>query len=210
MRTRRYHINFCTKGESVIRMGRRFGRRRFLEGLLSAISLFSYTNALATISGNTDFLGVSCFLTNREIDKDLSKCFRKAFIAQDPKFDEKVGQLAKSIASQAATSVDTLDMDALSSADQTCALTIISAWYTGVVGTGVDATVVLFDSAFLYDVTRDAVVVPSYCVWDVNYWTQAPPPAPLTGFTPPPPPFPIRFLLRIRRRIKSIWNFESD
>jgi len=201
---------FRPMGHSVIRAGRCFGRRGFLEGLLSAISLFSYTNASATIRGNTDFLGISCFLTNREIDKDISERFHKAFIVQDAAFDKKVMQLATSIASQTATSMDTLDMDALSSADKTLALTIISAWYTGVVGTGADAAVLLFHSAFLYDVTCDAVVVPTYCVWNVNYWTQAPPPAPMTGFTAPPQPFPIRLLLAVRRRIKFIWNFEID
>jgi len=194
----------------MIRTDHGFGRRRFLAGLLSATGLFWYTNALAAISGDTDFFGTSCFLTNRQVDKDLSERIRKAFIAQDAEFDKKVTQLAKSIASQAATSIDTLDMDALSSADQTCALTIISAWYTGVVGTGADATVVQFDSAFLYDVTRDAVVVPTHCGWCVNYWTQAPPPAPMTGFTAPPPAFPVRLLSAIRRRIKFIWNSDSD
>ncbi|MGO9816565.1 MAG: sugar dehydrogenase complex small subunit [Acidocella sp.] len=194
----------------MARAVRCFGRRKFITGLIPTISLLSDKKTLATIRSGADFISVSCFLTNREIDKDLSACLLKALIAQDAAFGKKVAQLAKSIASQAPASIDTLDMDALSSADQTCALTIISAWYTGVVGTGADAAVVLFDSAFLYDVTRDAVVVPTYCVWGVNYWTQAPPPAPMTGFTAPPPDFPIRFLLAIRRRIKFMWNFQID
>ncbi len=205
-------ISHCPRilGNSVNRAGRRFGRRGFLEGLFCAISLFSYTDVFATISYGTDFLGVSCFLTNRKIDQDISERFRNAFVAQDAGFDKKIAQLAKSIASQAATSIDTLDMGALSSADQSCARMVIAAWYTGVVGAGADAAVVMFNSAFLYDVTRDAVVVPTYCVWGANYWTQVPPPAPMAGVAVPPPHFPVPYLLAIRRRLKLMWNFDID
>lgn len=205
-------ISYCSRSldDSVVRTGRRFGRRGLLKGVFCAIGLFSYADALATIGGGADFLGISSFLTNREIDTDSSERFRKAFVAQDAGFDEKVKQLAKSIASQGAASIDRLDMGALPSPDKACALMIIAAWYTGLVGNGADAEVVLFDAAFLYDVTRDAVVVPTYSVWGANYWTQAPPPAPMTGVAVPPPHFPVRYLLAIRRRLKLMWNFDVD
>jgi len=191
-------------------MGHRFGRRGLLEGLFCAIGLLSPARALATISGGSDFLSVSSFLTNREIDQDVSEQIHKGFVAQDAAFDKKVAQLAKSIASQGAASIDTLDMGALPPADKACALMIIAAWYTGVIGAGADATVVLFNAAFLYDVTRDAVVVPTYCAWGANYWTQAPPPAPMAGVAVPPPHFPVRYLLAIHRRLTLMWNFDVD
>ena len=180
-------------GHSVLRMGGYFGRRKFLEGSFFTIILFASKKTRAIAKNDANFLRASCFLTGRDVDKNLAKHFFAALFAQDAEFAEKVARLDRSIALQAPMSIDALDINALSSADQTCALTIISAWYTGMVGAGPAAVVVTFRSAFLYDATRDAVVVPSYCLWKANYWTQAPPPAPMTGFTAPRFRFPIWF-----------------
>ncbi len=171
-------------------IGHCFGRRRFVAGLFPTISLFLNKNALATTTADAEFFHMSHFLTGREIDEGFAERFLKALRFQDAEFDKKMAHLARSIASQAPKSIDALDMGALSSVDKACALTIISAWYTGVVGAGSEAVVITFNSAFLYDATRDAIVVPTYCVWKPSYWTQAPPKAPMTGFTiqslPPP------------------------
>lgn len=190
----------------VARTAYRFRRRKFVVGLLSAISLFSLRKTLAT-TRDGNFLSLSCFLTGRTVNADLAERFFAAFIAQDVAFDGKVALLSSAIASQAHTSVDDLDMDGLSADAQRSARAILSAWYTGVVGDGPQAAVVTFYSAFLYDATRDALVVPSYSSWKVNYWTQPPPSAPESGVLVPRPHFSVwlrAWVDKIQRRFIHI------
>ncbi len=166
-------------------MSLKFYRRAFVAAFVSGYGIIGLENALAADGGDANFLALSRFLTGRtDLDPDLSKRFFSALTVQDPHFVQKLKHLAAAIASQAPQSVDALDLISLSPADQSCALAIIAAWYSGMVGSGPGATLVTFNAALLYDFTRDAVTVPTYCAWGYDYWTASPPSAPMAGFAP--------------------------
>src|ERR1700761_9459817 len=95
---------------SVMRAGRYLGRRRVvLAGLFFTVSLFSKKQAVAPTRNDGGFLRLSRVLTGRDVDEDLAQRFFEAFLVQDAEFSDKLGQLTRSIASQAAMSIDALD-----------------------------------------------------------------------------------------------------
>jgi hypothetical protein len=56
------------------------------------------------------------------------------------------------------------------------ALAIISAWYTGVVEDSANAEVFAFETALMYQPTRDVMTIPTYAISGPSGWTaQAPP-----------------------------------
>ena len=56
------------------------------------------------------------------------------------------------------------------------ALAIIAAWYTGVVESTADAEVFAFETALMYQPTRDVMTIPSYAISGPNGWTADAPP----------------------------------
>ena len=56
------------------------------------------------------------------------------------------------------------------------ALSIISAWYLGVVSDAPDAEVFAYEYALMYQPTRDVMTIPSYAVSGPNGWTANAPP----------------------------------
>jgi hypothetical protein len=56
------------------------------------------------------------------------------------------------------------------------ALSIISAWYLGVVTDAPDAVGVALESALMYRPTSDVMTIPSYAVSGPNGWTADAPP----------------------------------
>ena len=164
-------------------INRRFGRRQSLAGLLlAACYLLGAKHSIPT-AGGEDFLKISCFLTGRDhLEAADAQQFFAALAGQHADFAGNLAHLAASLAPQTPAGIDALDLGTLSAADRNCALAIISAWYTGIVGTGRNARVITFDTALLYDATRDAVPVPTYCSGPAQSWAGEPPPAPPTGF----------------------------
>lgn len=69
-------------------------------------------------------------------------------------------------------------------------MAIVSAWYTGTVGAGNNAVVVSYREALMYRPVADGQVVPTYCNYGPQWWTQAPPSAnvapPKAPKAPPP------------------------
>ena len=103
--------------------------------------------------------------------------------ASNPGFSARAGQLAALAGSHA-------DPAALLAAAEGAGLrdtmlAIVSAWYTGTVGTGSQAVVVSYDNALMYWPVRDGLTVPTYCSNGPLWWTRAAPPA---GITPPAAP----------------------
>jgi hypothetical protein len=56
------------------------------------------------------------------------------------------------------------------------ALSIISAWYLGVVTDAPDAEVFAYEYALMYQPTRDVMTIPSYAISGPNRWTAEAPP----------------------------------
>jgi hypothetical protein len=56
------------------------------------------------------------------------------------------------------------------------ALSIISAWYLGVVTDAPDAEVFAYEYALMYGPTSDVMTIPSYAIAAPNGWTDDAPP----------------------------------
>jgi hypothetical protein len=56
------------------------------------------------------------------------------------------------------------------------ALSIVSAWYLGVVTDAPDAEVFAYEYALMYQPTRDVMTIPSYAISGPNGWSAEAPP----------------------------------
>jgi fructose 5-dehydrogenase small subunit len=56
------------------------------------------------------------------------------------------------------------------------ALSIISAWYLGVITDAAGAEVFAFEKALMYQPTRDVMTIPSYAIAGPNGWSADAPP----------------------------------
>ena len=63
------------------------------------------------------------------------------------------------------------------------ALALVTAWYTGTVGSGAKVEVVAYADALMYWPTRDAMPPPSYVLGGPAWWVEPPPPV---GVSRPP------------------------
>jgi hypothetical protein len=63
------------------------------------------------------------------------------------------------------------------------ALALVTAWYTGTVGSGAKAEVVAYADALMYWPARDAMPPPSYVLGGPAWWVEPPPPV---GVSSPP------------------------
>jgi fructose 5-dehydrogenase small subunit len=63
------------------------------------------------------------------------------------------------------------------------ALALVTAWYTGTVGSGTKAEVVAYADALMYWPARDAMPPPSYVLGGPAWWVEPPPPV---GVSAPP------------------------
>jgi hypothetical protein len=61
-----------------------------------------------------------------------------------------------------------------SKAQQETASAVLSAWYLGKVGAGLDAAVVSYEKALMFDAVAGALVIRSYCSGKPGYWAAEP------------------------------------
>lgn len=162
------------------------GRRQLLAGFGAAAlamgspeCLFaSDAEAAEGESTLTRFLDVSRLLTRRRaLDAVLGRRIYEELNRVVPRFDYRIDAMRRFIGAQGIADVETLAAG-LAKEDRDLAglaTTMITAWYTGVVGNGPDAKLVAYDNALMFDTVRDAVAIPSYCRGAPNYWTARPP-----------------------------------
>lgn len=144
-------------------------RRRLLQGM-GILSLGAMCNSLfparalaaEEMAGNA-FLAVSAFLVNRPVSPILGQRYYSALTRHDAQFPQKLSSLQALLQQHPFAHVDDFlaAFNAESDAWQT-ARTVISAWYTGVVGTGSDLELIAYAEAMMYLPTKDILVVPTY------------------------------------------------
>ncbi len=144
-------------------------RRRVLQGMgvlsLSAFctTLFPVLKVQAQALSESGFIPVSSFLVSRPVNPILAQRYYNALIKHYPDFPARLATLANYINSHRFGYVDDF-LGGLSPEDalvQTATL-VISAWYTGVVGSGEHLELIAYADAMMYLPTKGILVVPTY------------------------------------------------
>ena len=155
-------------------------RRSFLLGTAAIIGVAGAVPAFAETQGY-DFLALSRAMTGHgDLDAVTASRIHAAMTANDLGFSDRARQLAGLAATHADPTALLAAADGVGLRDTM--LAIVSAWYTGTVGTGSKAVVVAYADALMYWPVKDGLIVPTYCSNGPLWWTR---PAPPAGITPP-------------------------
>lgn len=167
-------------------------RRQFMLGsawFLGAAAVPNFVVKAASVLASpqdqyAQFLELSHFLLGAyPLNEQVAHRIHTALSGRDPAFGQEVaGQLAlcraKAWADVEAYRVSAHFLDQGDS--RRLALSIISAWYLGYVGTPSgntahdDAQFITYTQALMYQPTAQTLVIPSYVKWGTNYWAQPP------------------------------------
>ncbi|WP_295959939.1 sugar dehydrogenase complex small subunit [Rhodoferax sp.] len=160
-------------------------RRLLLTGLLASysFSIFNLPTAWATGDSKTDttpmpeaFVKVSQWLTGRStLDMAQAERLHTALLAQDGTFDTQLALLAAFIAQKnpdLATLQAALDTEKARFA--TLPASILTAWYVGVVGSGVAARCVTYEASLMSLAVADRLKPPSYAYGPYGSWSRNP------------------------------------
>ncbi|SJL83911.1 sugar dehydrogenase complex small subunit [Vibrio palustris] len=151
-------------------------RRNIIKGLASTslLSLFPTFNVIAD-SLRDDvpdaFVSVSKALTQRDVLPEmLVQRFYQALQATHRGFAQQVMTLEQEM-----NQFKTQNFaDKLSPESQQTAKTILSAWYTGIVGDGPEAQVVTYRNAFEFSAVEEVLTPRSYCPNKPGFWAAKP------------------------------------
>lgn len=151
-------------------------RRKLLVGAasLSLVTAISPMQVIAEDKSNNinpNFVSVSKKLTqHNDLNPILIERFYKALKALSPSFDNDVNTLAEEMSANGDFSKAT----AMSPDIKKTAMDILSAWYTGIVGKGVNAQVITYRHALEFNAVDDVLGVRSYCISKPGSWAEKP------------------------------------
>ncbi|KAF1052478.1 MAG: Fructose dehydrogenase small subunit [Stenotrophomonas maltophilia] len=165
-------------------------RRGFLRGsavLAGGLSLLPLSPQLmAAVLDSTPqggFMRLSLLLTARSaLSSQQGQRIFDALGAIDTTFPQKLSDLQQAIAADGFSDMRQFGAFAArhDAALKATALTIISAWYLGYVGTPAghssedNTRFIAFCDALMYQPTLDATVIPTYSRGHTNYWVEPP------------------------------------
>ena len=144
-------------------------RRRLLRGMgilsLAAAchNLFPQRALAEQQMADNHFMAVSQFLIHRPLSPLLGQRYYQALTRHHVGFPQRLNALAQMLTIHHFAQAD----DFLAATPQTepvwqTAKTIISAWYTGLVGEGSTLELIAYADAIMYQPTRDILVIPTY------------------------------------------------
>ncbi|WP_269508477.1 sugar dehydrogenase complex small subunit [Burkholderia sp. IMCC1007] len=142
-------------------------RRQWLQGAL-ALAAAGLTGSLAlrALADNPGTAPLDTFMTLSEAltgKKGLSRVLGQRFLQplqKGPfKTTDALSQLAGALAS-----------GSLSPDQEAAALTILEAWYLGII----DNVVITYEEALMFSVVSDTLVIPSYCPNKPGFWAEKP------------------------------------
>ncbi|GAA0483851.1 MULTISPECIES: sugar dehydrogenase complex small subunit [Tatumella] len=144
-------------------------RRRLLQGMgiLSVAglcgSLFPAVRAAAAELHDSGFIPLSEFLVNRRVNPLLAARYYDALHRHDDQFPRKLALLQQDIRPGKYRNIDPfLQHNPVGSDLRQAAAQIISAWYTGVVGSNDKPELIAYAEAMMYLPARGILVVPTY------------------------------------------------
>jgi hypothetical protein len=140
------------------------------------------TPALAANSNNDSadfdgFIRLSRLLTgHNSLDIQLGERLYSALCQKNTQFAGEVKQLSEFVKQNNIPDVETLDEKLKQQPLHDPMMTIIKAWYSGVIEPGYHATVYGYQQALMYQIPRDGMVIPTYAHNGPDYWVANPPP----------------------------------
>lgn len=150
-------------------------RRTLLEGLgafsvLSFVAPLSVAATPATDLADT-FMQLSMRLTEvKLLNPALSQRLYQALKSNNAAFDGALHALDSAV-----NAAGTADLTAvLAPTEKRTAKAILSAWYTGIVGEGLDAKVITYRHALQFKAVDDVLVIRSYCPNKPGFWASQP------------------------------------
>jgi hypothetical protein len=134
--------------------------------------------ATAATQGELDtFHALSRLLTGHEgLDLTVGARLYQAMTAHDPAFAGAVTQLSAFAQQHGHRTVEPLEQALKGQPLHATLMSIIGAWYSGVIEPGTGATVYAYERALMYQMSRDGMVIPTYAYNGPNYWVAEPPP----------------------------------
>ena len=155
------------------------GRREVLVGALfvgGVAALASLPAASATAAWSEEsaagFLEISSLLIPHRLNAEIGNRIGNLMSVRNPALSEQVAALLAIAKGKNAHVVEDFFPDVPEGPLKETALSIISAWYLGVVSDAPDAEVVAFEYALMYQPTSDVMTIPSYAVSGPNGWTS--------------------------------------
>lgn len=122
------------------------------------------------------FNEISSLLIPHRLKETIGKRLGSLMSALNPSLSEHVTALLAIAKQKNARIVEDFFPDVPEGPLRDTALSIISAWYLGVVSDAPDAEVVAFEYALMYQPTSDVMTIPSYALSGPNGWTANAPP----------------------------------
>ncbi|MDC0611385.1 sorbitol dehydrogenase family protein [Vibrio sp.] len=148
-------------------------RRRIIKssGIIGAIALISPLSLMAAPYNNREiFLSISKALTsNDNLNSELSVRIHQALKDSEQNFDRRLNTLSSEMSKKSLEK----NYD-LTPSSQSLAKLIISAWYTGIVGSGTKARVITYRHALQFEAVKDVLQIRSYCPNRPGFWAAKP------------------------------------
>jgi hypothetical protein len=117
------------------------------------------------------FMDLSRLLVPHRLNEHVGKRIGAAMGAVNPALSQHIDGLLSIARQKDARIVEDFFADVPDGPLKETALSIISAWYLGVVTDAPDAEVFAYEYALMYQPTRDVMTIPSYAISGPNAWT---------------------------------------
>jgi hypothetical protein len=158
-------------------------RRDVLVGglIIGGVASLPTLPALAAAASWSDqsaarFMEISSLLVPHRLNEEVGERMGAAMAALNPSLSQQVDGLLSIAREKNARIVEDFFADVPDGPLKETALSIISAWYLGVVTDAPDAEVFAYEYALMYQPTRDVMTIPSYAISGPNGWTAEAPP----------------------------------
>jgi hypothetical protein len=150
----------------------------FLIGGIAALATLPAVAALTSWSDESAarFMEISSLLVPHHLNEEVGKRMGAAMSALNPSLLQQIDGLLSIARQKNARTVEDFFADVPAGPLKETALSIISAWYLGVITDAPDAEVFAYEYALMYQPTRDVMTIPSYAISGPNGWTAEAPP----------------------------------
>ena len=159
------------------------GRRDVLLGglLIGGIAALPTLPAIAAATSWSDqsaarFMEISRLLVPHHLKEEIGKRMGAAMGASNSSLSQQIDGLLSIAREKNAQVVEDFFPDVPDGPLKETALSIISAWYLGVLTDAPDAEVFAYEYALMYQPTSDVMTIPSYAISGPNRWTAEAPP----------------------------------
>lgn len=160
------------------------GRRKILVGGVLLLGGFAAVPTLSAPSLDVAFpdetlarfMEISSILIQHQLDRGIGRRLSIAMTAANPSLPAHITELLAIARKRNARIVEDFFPDVPAGPLKETALSIVSAWYIGVLTDAPDAEVFAYEFALMYQPTIDVMTIPSYAKSGPNGWNADAPP----------------------------------